>query len=41
MKTHANLVTNLDHETRKTKTKTQHVQTKNITRFHYKNKTRP
>jgi hypothetical protein len=35
-----NLVRNLNHETRKTKTKIQHMQNKNPTRFYYKNKIR-
>jgi hypothetical protein len=39
MKTHANLIPNPNHEARKIRTRTQHVQNKNPTRFYYKNET--
>jgi hypothetical protein len=40
MKTKVCLIPNLDHETRKTKTKTWHVQNKIPTRFYCKEKTK-
>jgi hypothetical protein len=40
MRTHVSLDSNLNHKTRKTKTKTQHLQDKNLARFYYKNKTK-
>jgi hypothetical protein len=40
MKTHACLVPNLNHVTKKTRTRTQHVQDKNPIRFYSKNETR-
>jgi hypothetical protein len=40
MRTHACLVPNLNHVTKKTRTRTQHVQDKNPIRFYSKNETR-
>jgi hypothetical protein len=40
MRIRASLVPNLNHETRKTKTRTQHVQNTNLTRFYYKEETK-
>jgi hypothetical protein len=36
MKTKVGLIPNSDHETKKTRTRTRHVQKKNPTRFYYK-----
>jgi hypothetical protein len=40
MKTKVSLVPNRDHETRKTRIRTQHVQNKNPKIFYYKSETR-
>jgi hypothetical protein len=40
MKTRATVVPNVDHEIRKTRTRTQHVQNKNLTRIYYKEETK-